>query len=83
MARFPTNGPSGQRIHRAQKRRPHGYCAVRDIQPGVHLVIVRDITERRQFEQNLAENQLRLEALSSHIVEAQEDDRSLDRARAS
>src|SRR5882672_2859829 len=32
------------------------YRAVRDIQPGVHLVMARDISERKRVEADLAEN---------------------------
>jgi PAS domain S-box-containing protein len=51
------------------------YCAVRDIQPGVHLVIARDMTLRNEFRKTVAQNQLRLEALARRVVQTQEDER--------
>jgi signal transduction histidine kinase len=52
------------------------YRAVADIQPGVHLVVIRDITERKRTEIALAENQRRLEVLARQVVQTQEDERA-------
>jgi PAS domain S-box-containing protein len=51
------------------------YRAVADIQPGVHLVVIRDITDRKRNEIALAENRRRLEVLARQVVQTQEDER--------
>jgi PAS domain S-box-containing protein len=51
------------------------YRAVADIQPGVHLIVIRDITDRKRTEIALAENQRRLEVLARQVVQTQEDER--------
>jgi PAS domain S-box-containing protein len=52
------------------------YRAVGDIQPGVHLAVIRDITDRKRAEIALAENQRRLEVLARQVVQTQEDERA-------
>ena len=51
------------------------YRAVANIVPGLNLAVLRDITERKREEANLAEHAARLRALSRRLVEAQEVER--------
>jgi PAS domain S-box-containing protein len=51
------------------------YRAVADIQPEVHLVVIRDITDRKHAEVALAESRRRLEVLARQVVQTQEDER--------
>ena len=52
------------------------YRAVGNIQPGVNLAVVRDITDQKRAEVALAENQRRLEVLARQVVQTQEDERA-------
>jgi PAS domain S-box-containing protein len=52
------------------------YRAVADIQPGVHLAVVRDITDRKRSEIAFAEHQRHLEVLTRQVVQTQEDERA-------
>jgi len=65
---------AGSQINQFTVRRKDGqmidieYRAVRAIQPGVHMVMVRDVTEQKRAV-------ARLEALSRRLVRAQEEER--------
>jgi signal transduction histidine kinase len=51
------------------------YRAVANILPGLHLGVVRDITERKRTEQALHTYAKRLKVLSRRVVEVQEEER--------
>jgi PAS domain S-box-containing protein len=72
---------AGQQGGEYPLRRPDGtlveveYLAVTNIEPGIHLGVLRDITHRKQAEQQLREYSERLQTLSHRLLEVQEAER--------
>ena len=66
---------SGLQVDEGQGRRKDGtmveveYRSVANIEPGVHLTVMRDITQRNRADQELLQQKRRLQALFDHVSE--------------
>ena len=70
----PPSGEFSSRLHDGVLHDVE-YRAVHGIIPGVHLVILRDITDRKRAERQAARNHARLRALARRMTERQESER--------
>jgi PAS domain S-box-containing protein len=71
---LPSSGELSARMHDGVTRDLE-YRAVHGIIPGVHLVILRDISDRKRAERLVACNHARLRALARRMTERQENER--------
>ena len=71
---LPPSGELSARMHDGVVRDLE-YRAVHGIIPGVHLVILRDISDRKRAERLVARNHARLRALARRMTERQENER--------